>query len=76
MPAFVQFIPVDKVVDTALRPAPRGPIDFLRVDAATGGYIELGRCEYPLEAFPIDACGGRAGIGQPIEHDIVDDFII
>src|SRR5688500_5432406 len=75
VPALVDLLPIDELLEALLAPAPWRAVNLAR----KYGYghrdlADLDRVERPslaLRGVPVGARGRRAGVGEPVERDVV-----
>src|SRR5262249_49773368 len=76
--AAVELVPVHDVPVALLGPGTRHRDDLLGKDAAAGRQADAAiapALELLSEALPVEPGGGRRGIGEPVEHHVVEELV-
>ena len=77
VPTFVQLVEVDEFRVSALCPAPRNRIEFVREDAHGNRYGDAFGIEIPKFApvLPIEAGSRKRCVRQPGDRDVVQNVV-
>src|SRR5262245_9422502 len=79
MSAFVDFVPVDELLEGLLSPAARSAVDLPGEDCHRNRHLRNLNCvERPapsLRGVPVGPRRGGAGVREPIERDVVKNLI-
>ena len=78
VPAALGLVPVPDVREAPLGPAARRPLQLLREHRAAGRHVDrrarraADQLAHLPDALPVQPRGRRAGAGQPVEHQVVE----
>src|SRR4029450_9457445 len=81
MAAASGLVPVADVEEALLCPPSRGALQLLGEDRAACRNVDPGgagagdQLVHSPDALPVQAGGGGAGAGQPVEHQVVEELV-